>query len=268
MRTSSIKSSQSKATCSTRHWNCTARRDIPPAISTIIFGVNNSIVDSVAVGTADVRDVSLFNQYFPVSRFDSLPQFGGVYEPGHMENSYHYFAAGGIDWLVLALEFGPRNEVLDWANQVVANRPHRRVIIVTHNYMYSDDTRVGPGDLWNPHDCGLCIGVTGPDACNDGEEMWATFVKLHENISFVFSGHILNDGVGILVSTGDNGNKVYQVLANYQFEANGGNGYLRVVTFYPDQQKVTVETYSPYLDQYRIEPDQQFEFLNVDLTTP
>jgi hypothetical protein len=224
--------------------------------------------DTGTGGAADVRDVSLFNQYFPVSRFDSLPQFGGVYEPGRMENSYHYFTAGGIDWLVLALEFGPRNEVLDWANQVVASHPHRRVIILTHNYMYSDDTLVGPGDLWNPHDYGQCIGATGPDACNDGEEMWVNFVKLHGNISFVFSGHTLNDGTGTLVSTGDNGNKVYQMLANYQFEANGGNGYLRIVTFCPDQQKVTVETYSPYLDQYRTEPDQQFEFLNVDLTTP
>jgi hypothetical protein len=169
---------------------------------------------------------------------------------------------------VFALEFGPRNGVLDWANQVVANHPHRRVIIVTHNYMYSDDTLVGPGDLWNPHNYGLCAGATGPEACNDGEEMWANFVKLHENISFVFSGHTLNDGTGTLVSTGDNGNQVYQMLANYQFEAYGGNGYLRVVTFYPDQQEIAVQTYSPYLDRYRTEPDQQFEFLNVDLTAP
>ena len=224
--------------------------------------------DTGTAGTANVRDVSLFNQYFPVSRFESLPQFGGVYEPGHMENSYHYFTAGGIDWLVFALEFGPRNEVLDWANQVVTNHPHRRVIVVTHNYMYSDDTLVGPGDSWNPHNYGLCAGATGPEACNDGEEMWANFVKLHENMSFVFSGHTLNDGTGTLVSTGDHGNKVYQMLANYQFEANGGNGYLRVVTFCPDQQEITVQTYSPYLDRYRTEPDQQFEFLNVDLTTP
>ena len=219
-------------------------------------------------GTTDTRDATLFNQHFPVSRFDDLPQFGGVYEPGHMENSYHYFTAGGIDWLVLSLEFGPRNKVLDWANQVVSDHPHRRVIVLTHNYMYSDDTRVGPGDTWNPHDYSVCINAAGPDVCNDGEEMWTNLMKLHENISFVFSGHICNDGVGTLVSTGDYGNKVYQMLANYQFEGNGGNGWLRIITLYPDQRKVAVETYSPFLDLYKTEPEQQFEFLNVDLTTP
>ncbi len=221
-------------------------------------------------GTADTRDLTLFHQYFPVSRYDTLPHFGGIFETDHLENSYHYFTTGGIDWLVIALEFGPRKKVLDWANQLVADHPHRRVIVLTHNYLYTDDTLVGPGDTWNPHDYGLCSSVSDPnEVCNDGEEMWTNFVKLHENISFVFCGHILNDGTGKLVSTGDNGNQVYQMLANYQTtDPNGGNGFLRIVTFYPSMQMVEVKTYSPYVDLYKTEPDQQFEFLNVDLTTP
>ncbi len=216
-------------------------------------------------GNASTRDVGYFNSYFPVARFTNLQ---GVYETGHAENSYHYFTAGGIDWLALSLEFGPRTAVLAWANQVIAAHPNRRVMVVTHAYMYSDDTRIGSGDTWNPHTYTVCTTATGDQVCNDGEEMWTNFIKLHENISFVFSGHILNDGVGTLVSTGDNGNLVYQMLANYQFEANGGNGWLRILTFCPEMQKVFVETYSPYLDQYKTGPDQQFELNNVDLTTP
>ena len=216
-------------------------------------------------GDTSTRDVSYFNSYFPVSRFTNLQ---GVYETGHAENSYHYFTTSGIDWLVLALEFGPRTAVLNWANGVVAAHPNRRVMVVTHSYIYSDDTTVGPGDDWNPHDYVACDLAVGDQVCNDGEEMWTNFVKLHENISFVLSGHILHDGVGRLVSTGDNGNSVYQMLANYQLEANGGNGWLRILTFFPEIQKVTVETYSPYLDSYKTDPQQQFEFNNVDLTTP
>jgi hypothetical protein len=216
-------------------------------------------------GTMGTRDVGYFNSYFPVSRFTHLQ---GVYQTGHAENSYHYFSAGGIDWLVLSLEFGPRKAVLDWANEIVSSHPNRRVMVVTHAYMYSDETTIGPGDDWNPHIYTVCGSATGEQACNDGEEMWTNFVKLHENIQFVFSGHILNDGVGTLISTGEYGNPVYQMLANYQFEANGGNGWLRILTFCPDKQKVLVKTYSPYLDQYKTEPSQQFEFNNVDLTTP
>ena len=216
-------------------------------------------------GTTGTRDVGYFNHYFPVSRFTNLQ---GVYEAGHEENSYHTFTAGGIDWLILSLEFGPRTAVLDWANEIVADHPHRRVMVVTHAYMYSDETRIGPGDDWNPHSYTTCAEATGDQTCHDGEEMWTNFIKRHENISFVFSGHILHDGVGTLVSTGDHGNTVYQILANYQFEANGGNGWLRVLTFCPKMQKVIVKTYSPYLDQYKTESYQQFEFDNVDLTTP
>jgi hypothetical protein len=43
---------------------------------------------------------------------------------------------------------------------------------------------------------------------------------------------------------------------------------MRIITFYPTQQKVGVKTYSPYLDQYKTGTNNQFEFLNVDLTTP
>ena len=136
--------------------------------------------------------------------------------------------------------------------------------------MFSDDTRSGTGDAWNPHTYGLCTSAIGDQVCNDGEEMWTNFVKLHPNIVFVFNGHVLNDGTGKLVSTGDYGNQVYQMLANYQFLTNGGNGYLRILKIYPaqDQSKVTVKTYSPYLDSYNTASDQQFEFTNVDLTTP
>jgi hypothetical protein len=91
--------------------------------------------------------------------------------------------------------------------------------------------------------------------------MWDKFVRLHPNISFVFSGHILNDGKGWLVGTGDNRNKVYQMLANYQMLTNGGNGYLRLVEFDLSQQKVRVKTYSPYLDQHLRDIQNEFEFV-------
>ncbi len=215
-------------------------------------------------GGATTRE-TLFNNYFPPARFSAL---GGVYESGHAENSYHYLSAGGIDWIIFALEFGPRVKILNWVNDVIAANPHRRVIIVTHSYMYSDDTLVGTGDSWNPHDYGLCSVSDPNEVCNDGDEMWTNCVKLHSNMSFVFNGHICNDGIGTLVSVGDNGNSVYQMLANYQNEPRGGNGWLRIISFYPEESRVAVKTYSPYLDQSRTGTDNQFEFTDVNLTTP
>src|SRR5690554_1727235 len=98
--------------------------------------------------------------------------------------------------------------------------------------------------------------------------MWEKLVSQHPNIMFVFSGHVLHDGTGYLVSEGKHGNKVYQMLANYQGgvenTVKGGNGFLRRLTINTAEKKITVKTYSPYVDEYKREPDQQFVIENVD----
>jgi len=94
------------------------------------------------LGTA-FNDTALFNQYFPLANYSGLSGFGGVFESNKLDNSYHYFGAGGLDWLVLALEFGPRDSVLAWANEVVTNHPAHRVIVTTHAHVFTDDTLHG-----------------------------------------------------------------------------------------------------------------------------
>ena len=97
--------------------------------------------------------------------------------------------------------------------------------------------------------------------------MWEFFVRLHANIAFVFSGHIDNqDGAGRLVSTGDHGNTVYQVMANYQNQGNTGN--LRIVTFLPADARVTTTTYSPWTDEWLTDDENQFVFEDVAFFQP
>ncbi|HSV84197.1 MAG TPA: metallophosphoesterase [Ramlibacter sp.] len=218
-------------------------------------------------GSSSTRDTTLYNQYFPLSWYSGRPTFGGVYpaEPTRYDNNYHLFSAGGTDWLVLSLEFGPRGPVIDWAKQVIAAHPNHRVIIATHAYMYYDETRLGTGDSWNPHGYGIANEVGGT---NDGEELWTKLAKLYPNVTMVVNGHVLNDGQGRLVSTGDNGNKVYQMLSNYQMQTNGGNGYLRLLKIDPVLGKISATSYSPYLNQYKTDAENQFEFTNVALGPP
>jgi hypothetical protein len=176
-----------------------------------------------------------------------------------MDNSWQTFKAGGCKWLALTLEFLPRNKVLNWANEVVKQHADHKVIINTHAYMYSDNTRLGTGDK------GLPQGIeneTGDNARNNGEQIWDKLVSLHPNIMFVFSGHIIYDnGTGRLVSQGVYGNEVYQMLANYQRGVRGSNlddGWLRIVTVNLKKKLIDVKTYSPRLKRYRTEEDQQF----------
>jgi hypothetical protein len=202
---------------------------------------------------------SLLSAYFPVSLFQNLPTFGGVYERGKMDNSYHLLTIGGRDWVIIALEWGPRDGVVRWANAVLTRYANRSAIIVTHAYLYSDNTRYDQStrtdQTWNPHSYWTAKLAGGT---NDGEELWKKLVLSNENVSFVFCGHVLNSGVGRLSSADDAGNMVHQVLANYQMRAEGGEGYLRLVEFLPDHKTVQVKTYSPHLNKYMTDVQQQF----------
>ncbi|MDQ7781004.1 MAG: metallophosphoesterase, partial [Planctomycetota bacterium] len=193
------------------------------------------------------RDSTLFNECFGSHWFSKLSWYGGHFGEGN-ENAFYTFRAGGMDFLVVCLEFGPRDEVLQWADEIVAKNKTRRTIVVTHCYMYSDDTRVGAGDSANPH---------AYKCTNDGDELWEKFVKKHENIFLVLSGHILNDGTGRMTSTGDHGNKVHQVLANYQMR-DGGDGWLRIMKFLPSEDRIVVSTYSPLTKQHATDEENDF----------
>ncbi len=227
--------------------------------------------DTGLKGRTDKRNTDLFNHYFPYSKYSKSKGFAGAFHEGEMDNVYYIFEAGGRKWLVLSLEFGPRNEVLDWAGEVIRNHPKHLVIINTHAYLYSDDTRMGPGKdhKWLPETYGVGKD-TGKMAVNNGEEIWNKLAGKYENVLFVFSGHVLNDGTGKLVSKGVNGNLVYQMLANYQGGVkgaeNGGNGYLRIINVNVPESMVSVKTYSPWINNYKTESDQEFNFSGVDFS--
>jgi hypothetical protein len=202
--------------------------------------------------------------YFGVGTpYAAQASVGGFYTGDGLhktDNSWHTFNANGQDWIVVALEYGPRNQVVDWADQVIAAHPNHNAILVTHAYMYFDDTiydwvTKGTSQSWSPHYSGF---QNLPGATNDGQELWDKIVKKHENFKFVFNGHVLSDGTGKRATLGDNGNVVHQILANYQMNAQGGQGDLRVLEFKADGETVVVRTYSPVLDRYNTNADQSF----------
>lgn len=204
---------------------------------------------------------TFFNTYFNLTNYQSWPTFGGVMEAGKMDNTYHLFSAGGANWIVFALEWGPRNTTVAWVNQVITNHPNHRAILITHAHMYYDDTRYdwatkGGSQSWNPHSYGI---QNDPEGVNDGEELWNKLIKLHPNFVMVFNGHVLNDGLGRLSSTNNFGGVVHQMLVNYQMHALGGEAFLRLVEFHPDGKTVQVKAFSPYYGTYKTDPQNQFQ---------
>ena len=129
--------------------------------------------------------------------------------------------------------------------------------MVTHAHVYPDNTLFGSST-------NQTAVPTSYGRMNNGTDVWEKFLRHHANICAVFSGHL---GFGRLVDVGDYGNPVFQMVADYQFDPLGGAGYLRIVQFFPDQDKMSVSTYSPYLDSWHTDSVNQFVYTNLGVFT-
>ncbi|WP_367873013.1 metallophosphoesterase [Luteolibacter sp. Populi] len=215
-------------------------------------------------GSADRS--TLLNDFFKPEDYSNSRSVE-YFEAGRLENSAHGFSSPHGEFLILALEFAPRNPVVAWANQQAAAHPHHTVIVTTHAYMFSDDTRYdfakyGTKQTWNPK----TYPLAKLDEVNDGEDLWQKLVSQHENIRFTLNGHVLNDGAGRTVNPGKGGRNVHQILSNYQHGVKPdrpyhGGGYFRLMQFLADRKTVRVKTYSPWLDKWFDGPEQQFEVM-------
>lgn len=196
---------------------------------------------------------TLLSHYFPVAEMRKWPTFGGVFEDDKLDNSFHLFRLGQRDWIVLALEFGPRDAVLDWANQVLDQHSDRLAIVVTHAYLFGDSTRFdwksGRKQRGSPHGAG-----------NDGEEVWQKLVRRHAGVMLVLSGHVATGGLGYRADAGEHGNVVHQMLVDYQKSKRGGDAFLRLLEFLPDGKTVQARSYSPARKRYKTDPQNQFTF--------
>ena len=191
---------------------------------------------------------TLMNDYFPASYYAVQPTFGGALNNRNLENAYSLFEAGGRKWIAIALEWGPRDQVLDWANQVLSDHEDRLAIIVTHAYMFDDDTRIDHADGeydGSPYEYGTASLFGGT---NDGGDIWRKLVSQHPNTVLVMSGHVT--GEGRLSSVTPFGNVVHQMLIDYQGRPEGGAGYLRLLELFAGSDTIRVSTYSPWEQSY------------------
>lgn len=216
----------------------------------ILDTIDTGVPYMVGIGNHDysnlpLRDSASFDKYFSYQKYTKYDWFGGNYPPNGSKNTYALFNASGEDFLLMGLDMCPGDNDLNWANGVIDSYPNRKVILYTHSYLNSNGVR----------HTSVCynLGAVG----NDGEDMWNKFVKNHENIVLVISGH--NAGSSKKVDY-INGQPITQILADYEILENGGDGYLRFYTFTPSEKRVDVFTYSPYKNTYIQSAEDQFSF--------
>ncbi len=206
-----------------------------------------------------------FNQYFGLTHNPPTcdGRGGGIRVEGPpnafgqetLENgAYEFKGPDGRALLILALEWGPRKAVVDWARAVAARPAYARHtgLLLVHDYLNDNNQRSG----WdgnhrlsgNPHTYGT--GAEGDT--HDGQDLWQALVRDAPQIELVQNGHVMGRHVGYRADPNTAGRTVHQMLFNAQgfgggsFEqGNGGDGWLRLLTFEPDGRTLAVRTFSP-----------------------
>lgn len=220
--------------------NADAAYDILDAANVPYFAAigNHDYYNGGASAVGLKRDARAWNQYFGPSRYTGKSYYRGNYG-GSNENFWGTISLGGQTYLIIALEFYPRDALLKWAGDILTQNSALPAIIVTHSQLVRN-AHITTCDNYSKEDYGLA-------GSNDGEDLWNKFLSQYANIRLVLSGHV-TDGAGVarVADLGVNGNLVNQIMSDYQSFTNGGNGYLRIMKFHPAQNTIEVSTYSPY----------------------
>lgn len=192
--------------------------------------LDNKVPYCFSIGNHD-KPTDNFNKNFPLERYENYKWFGGSFDQTN-DNTYHTFDAAGMNFLILCLQYDPNKpQLVDWANKVVEEHPDYRVIVATHSYLDRNKFT------------------------QEGQQLWDNVVKKHKNIFLVLCGHL---SVGRRTDTGDNGNTVYSLLADYQGNSFGGDGLLRILKFIPNENKIEVRTYSTMRNRYFRQGDDKY----------
>ncbi len=226
----------------------------------------NGVPYSVLPGNHDIDfgtgNAPTYNQYFPPSRFSGAAwntpstKYGGYLgsdtfgpDPVNRQNmdNFNLFSAGGVDWLLLNLEFESPDYTLAWAQKVIDAHPTRRVILATHGFV---DTRGWRNDELYRTDAGV----------KTSNQVWNELVYRNCNIDFVLNGHYHDGDLSEARRTDANacGEPVEQLLSDYQERPNGGDGWLRYYTFDPGHDTVEASTYSVTKQAFETDIDSSF----------
>ena len=216
-----------------------------------------------------------FNTYFGSSNKGYTQQYTYCYN-NEPTNTIHFFTGSDqLEYMVVVMDYGPTDDMLSWASDIIKQYPNHNVIVTTHGYMWAEDRNCR---YIEESDGGGMTGKYGLNgsAANCGDEMWEEFVSQHENIKMLFCGHVSYDTIVYRKDKGVNGNVVVQMLCDPQgidannvgqplIVENGDSAYNRLVgmvaTYYvsADGKTIDVEWYSPIQKAYFRE-DGQFRF--------
>lgn len=211
-----------------------------------ILKMDGVVPYSIVRGNHDVK--GSYKKHFSYKEFKHT--ITGSYDKS-MLNTYQTLTVGEIKYLIVNLDIGPSDRVLEWASRVIEKHRDHNVIITTHIYLEGDGTTVDENESQN---------ATKYGGFNTGEKMWEKLVSKHENIVLVISGHKPTDRIIVTKREGVHGNVVTEMLVDPQGTDSSykGIGLVAMLYFSEDGRDVDVEYYST-IEKAHFLQENQFE---------
>ncbi len=204
----------------------------------------------ISVGNHDMGsngDSSLFQRYFPESRFKGFAWYGACFEnegddqsiSGNNANSFQLFSAEGLDFVFVHLECNAPDNVLAWVDQVLERHADRRALVTTHMGLGPRDRPQTSRDFFDAPKGRMQWKKRHGERGNTPEQIWQKCYSKHQNLFIVFCGDQSRTQAMHQTTPGEHGNSIHEVLSDY------GSAGLRVYRFVPKENLIHVFTYSP-----------------------
>jgi 3',5'-cyclic AMP phosphodiesterase CpdA len=210
---------------------------------------------AIAPGNHDLKasgDASLFQHYFPASRFAGFAWYGGTIEApagqandGNNANSFQLFSAGGLRFVFLHLTCNAPDDVLRWADEVLRRHADRRALVTTHMGLGPVERPKATADFTASPKGRMQWKKIHGQRGNTPQQMWDKCFRRHANLFLIFSGDQSRTQAMRTTTPNDAGRSVYELLSDYGLTGPNGDPVLRVCRFLPGKNRIEVSTVDP-----------------------
>jgi CubicO group peptidase (beta-lactamase class C family) len=211
----------------------------------IPYGIVVGSREQSPAGSTNSDSTQMYNTYFGASRFLGRDYYGDQFGADN-DNHYSLFSAAGLDFIVLYLEYDPEPgpAVLAWADSLLKSYSERRAILVGHRLI-----EPGAEKSFRPQ----------------GRAIYEA-LKSNANLVLMVSG---GPGGAAWRSDVYYGNTVYTLLSGSEENKLREFDSLRLLEFSPARNEIRIRTYSPAMDQFKTDDDNQFTlFYRMDAVGP
>ena len=179
----------------------------------------------------DKKAATTYLAHFGPDRYKGRSWFLGA--SANKMNMAQVFLANGEKLLHLALEYQPADSAIHWAQQVLSKYPALPAIVSTHKHL----------DLGTPGKWYTSGETSDGSGDNSAVSLYRKLVEPFPQVFLVLCGH--KTGNAQLASTTALGQVAHQLLVDYQFDSNGGNGFMQLLEFRPAQKTLVSSAFSP-----------------------